>query len=177
MRKTSLLLFFFFFAANAFTQQVVDIEETAPYTLNGLEYGFYVTNERNKEVKGENYDRFELSIYVTNKSGCIKLLPLRFGQNGQVVDNNNTIAEFTIKNATGKRLTSKGGKVEAQPWYTNVKLDNPVGTPNGNTNVVNAQVGFAVKSGQTVSRKIIVIVPKGERPKVNCQLVYIPDLN
>jgi hypothetical protein len=177
MRKINLVLLLCFFALTASAQQVVDIEETTPYTLNGVEYGFYVTNERNKEVKGENYDRFELSIYVTNKSGCIKLFPLRFGQNGQLVENNNTVAEFTIKNATGKRLTSKGGKLEAQPWYTSVKLDNPVGTQSGSTNVVNAQVGFALRNSQTVSRKLIVIVPKGERPKVNCQVVYIPDLN
>lgn len=171
---TCTLLCLFSLFSNA--QQVAELEENTPFTMNGLDYGFYVTNERNKEVKGEEYDRLEISIYVTNKSNCIKLLPLRFGQNGQLLENNNSLAEFTVKNATGKRLTSKGGKVEAQAWYTQVKLDYAVPTANGPSYIVNAQVGFAIRSGQTLSRKLIVIVPKGERPKVNVRTIYIPDL-
>jgi hypothetical protein len=157
-------------------QQVVDLEENKPYTYNGLDYGFYVTNEGSKEVKGESYDRYELNLYVTNKSGCIKMFPLRLGQSGQLNDNDGyVVAEFNCKNATGKRLTAKSGKVEATPWYSQVKVD-PAQVSGTNNGMVNAQIGYAIKPGQTLTRRIIVIVPRGERPKLTCRIVYIPDV-
>ncbi len=155
-------------------QQIIDLEEKQPYENNGLEYGFYITNESSKEVKGEDFDRFEISLYVTNKSGCIKLIPFtnisNNGSNEEVV-----IAEYNCKNATGKRLTAKSGKVNARPFYTQVKEPDPVQP--SKYRYVNAQIGWAIKNGQTFTTKIIVIVPKGERPKMGCRIIYLPELN
>ena len=147
-------------------QSVVDLNENEGYKDNGLEYGYYISNESNKSVKGEDYDRYEVVLYVNNKSGCIKMIPFRTSVLNSSSEET-VLADFTIKNATGKRLTAKSGKVNAKPFYAYVKLND--GTK------VNAQAGYAVKNGESITNKIIVIVEKGQKPKVNCRLVYIPD--
>lgn len=148
-------------------QQIVELEENTPFSNNGLEYGYFITNEKSKGVKGEDYERYEINLYVTNKSGCIKLIPFPSGtdQNEEEI----TVAEFSCRNATGKRLTSKNGKVNAKPWFTQVKVTDE----SSKSKFVKAQVGFAIQNGQTLTNKIIVIVPKGERPKMTCRAVYI----
>jgi hypothetical protein len=176
MKKINCFLFSLFMILSAPAQQIVDLQENQAHVNNGIEYGYYVTNEQSKEVKGEEYDRYELELYATNKSGCVKLFPLRNTVLGSGTNENNLVANFTCKNATGKRLTAKTGKLEAQPWYANVVL--PGATQSGNqTQTVQAMVGYALRNGQTITRKIIVIVPKGERPKINCRIVFIPDMN
>jgi hypothetical protein len=155
-------------------QQVVDLKEGEPYTNNGLEYSFYITNEKNKEIKGEDFDRYEVEISVTNKSGCLKLIPIRSSSSGQA-STEVQVAEFNCINATGKRFTSKKGTVSAKPWYTNVRI--PDETVKEKFRMVYAQVGFAIRDGQSVSNRIIVIIPKGERPRFNCRMAHIPELN
>ncbi|MEP6674659.1 MAG: hypothetical protein ABJA78_05880 [Ferruginibacter sp.] len=147
-------------------QNVIDLNENEAYKENGLEYGYYISNESNKSVKGEDYDRYEVILYVNNKSGCIKIIPFRTSILNSSSDET-VVADFTIKNATGKRLTSKSGKVNAKPFYVYAKLND--GTK------INAQAGYAVRNGESITNKIIVIVEKGQRPKVNCRLVYIPE--
>ena len=84
------------------------------------------------------------------------------------------IAEFNCLNATGKRLTAKKGTVTAKPWYSNVRVADELAKDKYKT--VSAQIGYALRVGQTATNRIIVIVPKGERPKVNCRIIYLPDL-
>jgi hypothetical protein len=170
MKKYLVLALAFLFQLSTMAQKVVELTENTPVTENDLEYGFFITNEKNKSVKGEDYDRFELELYVNNKSSCIKIFPFKTNNLGQIDDNASYIlADFTVQNATGKRLTSKSGKVEAQPWYTMVKANNQA-------TVTQGMVGYAIKIGQSLTKKIIVIVPKGERPKINCKMSYIPQL-
>ncbi|HEY0752253.1 MAG TPA: hypothetical protein VGD26_13935 [Chitinophagaceae bacterium] len=156
-------------------QQVVDLEENIPYESNGLEYGYYISNETSKEVKGQDYERYEINLYVTNKSGCIRMIPFRQGGSGSSSSKDDIqVAEFNCTNATGKRLTAKKGAVAAKPWYTTVRI------PDDNTKdkyrTVNAQVGYAVRNGQTLTTRIIVIVPKDQKPKLNCRIIYLPEL-
>jgi hypothetical protein len=176
MRKLSCLLIGLFIFFSALAQQVVNLDENTPYSYNGLEYGFYITNESSKEVKGEDYYRYELNLYITNKSGCLKLIPFRAGWTGNSSGNNDEVmlAEFNCTNATGKRLTAKKGSVSAKPWYSNVKV--PDETTKEKYKIVNAQVGYAIRNGQTIANRIIVIVPKIERPKINCRIIYLPDI-
>lgn len=176
MRKSLISLAWVLFSLPVLSQQVVDLAENVPYAYNGLEYGFYISNESSKEVKGEAYQRYELNLYVTNKSGCLKLIPFRSGRNannGSGADEMQ-IAEFNCINATGKRLTAKKGVVTAKPWYTNVKI--PDEQAKDKYRMVNAEVGYAIRNGQTVTTKIIVIVPNNEKPKMNCRIIYFPDL-
>lgn len=161
----------------ASSQQVVNLEEGTPYTYNGLEYGFYITNESSKEVKGEDYDRYEVNLYVTNKSGCLKLIPFKSGWTGSSSGSDDDavmVAEFNCINATGKRLTAKKGSVSAKPFYTNARVRDE--TVKDKYKTVSAQIGYALRNGQTITSRIIVIVPKGERPKLNCHIIYLPEV-
>ncbi len=173
MKKMYSLLVVLFFCFQSFSQQIVDLGEDAPYSYNGLEYGFFVTNERSKEVKGDDYERYEVNLYVTNKSGCIKLIPFKTTSPGKS-EEQVVIAEFNCKNATGKRLTAKSGKISAKPWYTQIKLYDE--TQTSKYRFISAQAGYAIRNGETLTSRIIVIVPKGERPTINCRAIYFPEL-
>src|SRR5947199_4682471 len=96
--------------------------------------------------------RYEVSLYVTNRSGSIKLFPFSMTPAGS--EDEIPVAEFSCKNASGKRLTSKSGKVNAKPWFTQVKV--PDETQKDKFKFINAQVGYAIRNGQTVTTKIIV---------------------
>ena len=176
MKKAWVYSAIIFFSLPVFSQQVADLEENIPYSYNGLEYGFYISNQGSKEVKGEGYQRYELNLYVTNKSGCLKLIPFRSGWNANNSSGGDEmqIAEFNCLNANGKRLTAKKGVVTAKPWYTNVRI--PDEQAKDKYRMVNAEVGYAIRNGQTITTKIIVIVPKDEKPKMNCRIIYFPEL-
>jgi hypothetical protein len=177
MRKTVFLTAVLFFGINTGAQQVVNLEEGKPYSYNGLEYSYYISSESSKEVKGEDYERYEVNLSVTNTSGCLKLIPFKTGWNGSgstTSQDDVMIAEFNCTNATGKRLTAKKGSISAKPWYSNVRV--PDESVKDKYKTVNAQIGYALRNGQTVTSRIIVIVPKGERPKLNCRIIYLPEV-
>ena len=176
MTRSFFALLFFLFTLNGWSQQVVDLEENIPYSNNGFEYGYYISNESSKEVKGEDYERYEINLYVTNKSGCLKLIPFKIGWTGNINSSGDEIqvAEFNCKNATGKRLTAKKGTINAKPWYTNVRVQDDAVKDKYKT--VYAQVGYAIRNEQTITTRIIVIVPKGERPKMNCHIIYLQEV-
>jgi hypothetical protein len=173
MRKIFLFVIFLVIVFSSRSQQIVDLQENTPYEYNGLEYGFYITNEQSKEVKGDDYERYEVNLYVTNKSGCIKLIPFRTTTSGKA-EEQVVVAEFNCKNATGKRLTAKSGKLSAKPWVTQVKMYDEAQT--SKYRYVNAQAGYAIRNAETITTRIIVIVPKGERPAINCRAIYFPEL-
>jgi hypothetical protein len=145
MRKLLCLLIILFILFTAYSQQLVSVDENIPYTYNGLEYGFYITNESSKEVKGEDYYRYELNLYITNKSGCLKLIPFRAGWTSNSSGSNDEVmlAEFNCTNATGKRLTAKKGSVSAKPWYSSVRV--PDETAKDKYKIINAQAGYAMQ--------------------------------
>ena len=177
MRKTAILLLGLFYCMVNHAQQVVDLQEGKNYVYNGIEYGYYISNEGSKEVKGEDYERYEINLTVTNNSGCLKLIPMKtnFGSNTSSGSEDDVMmAEFNCTNATGKRLTSKKGTVNAKPYYSNVRIPDELVKDKYRT--ISAQVGYALRNGQSITNRIIVIVPKGERPKLNCRIVNIPEL-
>ena len=153
-------------------QQIVDLEENAPYSYNGFEYGFYISNERSKEVKADDFERYEVNVSIRNKCGSNKLIP--FKNSSSKPEEEIVVGEFNCKNATGKRFTAKTGKVNAKAWYSQVKLYDE--TQSSKYRFVNAMVGYAIRNGETLTNKIIVIVPKGEKPKMSCRAIYLPEL-
>jgi len=166
-----------FLAGSAFSQQVTSLEENVPYSFNGMDYGYYISNESSKEVKGEEFDRFEVTVYVTNKSGCLKLIPFKNGwvsSEGSGGKDEILVAEYNCTNATGKRMTAKKGLVGAKPWYSYVKVPDP--QAKDKYKMEHAQVGDAIRNGQTITNRIIVIVPKGEKPVFNCRIIDFPDI-
>ncbi len=158
--------------AVAVKAQVTTLEEKKTENLNGIEFGYYIRNEQEKTVKDEEYSRFEITFYAVNKSGCSKI----FLDRGNIVsssssDASSTIASFSCLNANGKRFTSKGGSVKAKEFYVNVKV-----RENDKDVSRSAKAGYIFRNGETISSNIIVLVPKGERPKVQCMVNSLNEL-
>ncbi len=160
---------------NGIAQKTHLLQENIFVVENGLNYGYTIKSERTKEVKGEEYDRFEIEVLVTNNSGCNKSFPLQLKE-GKLLTNTIKLAEFSVKNATGKRLTSKGAKIEAEKIMQLVKVEQ-VQIAGNNEGIVNAVIGFGVRNAQTIRKTLTVIVPKGQRPDVTCTSFNIPDSN
>ena len=169
MKKLFLSLFLMPLLASA--QMAYDIEEGHPTEVNGIEYGFEIRNERKKDVKDETFNRFEITVYATNKSGCTKLMFPRqtvFGTEYQEV-----IAQYDCLNATGKRLTSKSGTVKAKefsvPYTTTIR--NSEGKDVSNT--VRVRAGNVFRNGESITENFIVIIPDGERPRMKVRIKEI----
>jgi hypothetical protein len=167
MNKATLLLLFQFFILNFCLGQILSLEEKKPVLENGIEYGFSIKNEQIKSAKGEEYSRYEITLYATNKTGCSKLYADRKSLLSGTEDPN-LIATFTCNNANGKRLTAKGGKVRAREFYITANV-----TENGKEVSKSVKAGFLFRNNETIKDNIIVLVPKGERPIIECT-VNIP---
>ncbi len=149
--------------------QIVNLEEKKPETIEGIEYGYFIKNEQQKTVKDEEYNRFEITLYATNKSGCTKIYAERISLLSSEAAN--IIAGFNCTNANGKRLTAKAGNVKARDFYVNAKLQE-----NGKEVTKTVKVGYIFRNGETLKTNIIVLVPKGERPVIQFTANNLPEL-
>jgi hypothetical protein len=146
-----------------------ELEEKKPQTIDGIEYGYFIKNEQLKNVKDEEYARFEISLYASNKSGCTKI----YSDRGAVLSSDaaNLLASFNCSNANGKRLTAKSGNVKARDFYVNAKVQE-----NGKEVTRSVKAGYIFRNGETLRTNIIVLVPKGERPVMQCAANNLPEL-
>jgi hypothetical protein len=167
--KTSFLILALLFCSSAVFCQTADLAEKMPATFDGIEYGYLIKNEQVKSAKGEEYSRFEITLYVTNKSGCTKLYAQRNTYRND--DYSNLLATFNCSNANGKRLTSKSGTVRAREFYVPVKQKE-----NGKEVTQSVQAGYMFRNGETIKNTIIVLVPKDERPVVQCTVNNLQEL-
>ena len=150
-------------------QPASDISEDEPAQLNGIEYGYSIRNESKKEVGNKGtFNRFELTVYVANKSGCTKLFFPRQTTFG--LQNQDLLAQFDCINATGARLTSKNSTVRARPF--SVPYSTSTKNPDGKlvTSTVQVQAGHMLENGETITDNLIVIVPDGERPRLRVRI-------
>ena len=166
--KTSFLIAILFYCMPAFSQ-VTDIDEKKPETADGIEYGYYIKNEQVKSVKDEEYGRFEITLYATNKSGCTKIYADKISIASS--ESSNLIASFNCTNANGKRLTAKSGTVKARDFYVNAKVQE-----NGKDVTRSVKAGYIFRNGETLKTNIIVLVPKGERPVIQFTANDLPEL-
>ncbi len=169
-RKTSFLILTIQFFCLASFCQLIDLEEKKPATDNGIEYGYTIKNEQVKNAKGEDYSRYEITLYASNKSGCTKIYSDRSGflSSGE---SPNLIATFNCNNANGKRLTAKSGTVKARDFYINARI-----TENGKEVTRSVKAGYIFRNGDMLKDNIIVLVPKGERPVLQCTLNNLQEL-
>jgi hypothetical protein len=169
LRKMSFLLLSFLIACNTLSAQTADLEEKKPATFDGIEYGYIIKNEQTKSAKGEEYGRFEITLYITNKSGCTRL----FGEGSAAIskDAANLLATFYCTNANGKRLTSKSVSVKARDFNVAVKVKE--GDKEFNRQV---KAGYIFRNGETIRSSMIVLVPLNEKPIINCSLNALPEL-
>lgn len=168
-RKTSFLLSIMLIASAAASAQIIDLAEKKPAFVNEVEYGYIIKNEQTKNAKGEEYGRYEITLYATNKSGCTRL----FAERSTIysTDAPNLLATFNCTNANGKRLTAKSGDVKARDFNVNVKVKE------GDKEVTRlVRAGYMFRNGETLKTNIIVLVPLGERPVINCSLNALPEM-
>jgi len=172
MKKTLFisLLSLCFYISKA--QNVIDITEGKSMVSNGIEYSYAISNERDEE----SYSRYEVTIMAQNKSGC-QLIYLKNDNVLSLFDSDpSAIARFECLNATGKRLTSKGANLKAKAFY--VPYSQPEKNAEGKTVFRNVKVqgGYLLKNGSSVSNDLIVIVPKGERPRFKIRVQNFTEL-
>jgi hypothetical protein len=146
-------------ATLAQSQEVFEVIEDKPTAQNGIEYSYTIRNERTEE----SYSRYEVTIMAQNKSGCPLIYFKKAGDelNSIFEGDPSAIARFECMNATGKRLTSKGANVKAKAFKVPF-------TQNGTTTQIEG--GYLLKNGSKVSTDLIVIVPKGEKPKFKVRI-------
>lgn len=163
--KYLLSLMFLLVNLLSFAQNVVELTEDKPSASNGIEYTYTIRNERTEDT----YSRYEVSVMAQNKSGCMLIYFKKAGDelNSIFEGDPSAIARFECMNATGKRLTSKGANVKAKAFKVPF-------TQNGTT--IQVEGGFLLKNGSTVSTDLIVIVPKGERPKFKVRTQQFAEL-
>ncbi|MBL0357586.1 MAG: ABC transporter permease [Chitinophagaceae bacterium] len=163
---------------NCFSQ-VLDIEEKAPVPDNGFEYGYIIKNEQVKSAGGEEYSRYELTLYITNKSGCTKMYKEKTALFS--FESSNLLATFNCRNANGKRLTSKSGQVKARDFYISIKRKPTEKEKEANEKekeiTERVKAGYIFRNGETLKDNIIVWVPKGEKPQIQCTVNMLDELN
>ena len=167
--KTSFLILLFLLSFSTAFCQIADLTEKKPVTYDGIEYGYLIKNEQTKTAKGEEYSRFEITLFATNKSGCTKLYAQRTSY--RTDDYPNLLATFNCSNANGKRLTAKSGTVKARDFYVPVKIKE-----NGKEVTQNVQAGYMFRNGETIKTNIIVLVPKDEKPVLQCSVNNLQEL-
>lgn len=146
-------------------QNVVELKEDTPAENKGIEYSYTIRNERTEDT----YSRYEVTVMATNKSGCMLIYLKRENDDTRSIFEGDlsAIARFECVNATGRRLTSKGANVRARPFTVPY-------TVNGST--IQVEGGYLLRNGTSVSADIIVIVPKGERPKFKVRIQDFAEL-
>lgn len=164
------ILFLLVASSVARAQQAKPLTEETPFSVDGIEYGYSIKNVNNKEVSNKDFSRYEVTLYATNKSECSRIV--LFGQSlNQFEFENRTLAKFDCVNATGARLTSKTGEVNAKPMYVIARVttkDDKCKTIIENQKV---HVGYYIGAGETVQENVIFIVPLNSKPDIKLRIV------
>jgi hypothetical protein len=168
MKKVLIVLMSVFsLGANA---QTKTITEETPIVMDGIEYGYSIKNANVKEISNKDFSRFEVTLYATNKSECSRIV--LFGQNMNQFDSQiQTLAKFDCVNATGARLTSKSGEVNAKPMFVNARVNTR--DDKGRSIIENqkVQIGYFIGVGETVEQTVIFIVPLNSKPEIKVRTI------
>ena len=152
-------------------QAIFDVTSSRPIEVNGIEYGYSIRNECKKDfINLGTFKRYELVVYVTNKSGSSKVFNPRqtsFGTRDQ-----DLLAHFDCLNATGAKLTSKTIAIRARSFSTpyEASAKNAPTDPAVVSTTSLSQRGHLFANGETITNNIIVIVPDGEDPHMRVRL-------
>lgn len=155
----------------SFAQQGYDLQPGKPQAVNGVEYGYEVRNEAEKNTNSGSSTRYQLTLYVTNRSGCTKYLWPRQTWLGET--DQDVLAEFDCINATGQRFTEKSNKVRATSFSIPIRQTTRGADGKDITRTVTTKVGHILREGQTASAQMTVIVPQGQEPKLRVRVVEI----
>lgn len=149
-------------------QQTFSVTDSLPVTWNGLKAGYTITSESEKEVgKKGDFSRYKIYFWLTNTGTEARILYRKPGNNGHTGSLSNIIALFKCSNATGARLTNKNASMELQPCRLDASIETK--DPNSDktiTQSVQANIGYWIRPGETVSKTYPMIFPLNERPVV-----------
>ena len=155
------------FSASA--QSVYDLAPAKPAKIDGIEYGYSIHAECQKEVLNVGtFRRYELIVYVANKSGGPLVFPARRTNFG--VKNQDLLAHFDCLNATAAKLTSKTTAIRARPQTpvheaSAKQSDDVPALPD-----VTLPTGHLLENGETITKSLVVIVPDGEQPQMRVRV-------
>ena len=155
-------------ALHPVAQQTFTVYDSLPVTVNGLQAGYSISSESEKEVgKKGDFSRFKIRFYLTNTSSQAQILyrkPAIIGGSGSLSP---ILALFKCTNATGARLTNKMASMEMQPCRIEATVeDKECGTDKTVQHVRQVDIGYWIKPGETITRTYPMIVPLNQKPEV-----------
>ena len=172
MKSLLLLISFCFAVSFVFSQQSLSLKDNDPQTINGIELGFRINKESSKKAGDDEYSRYVLEVYAINKSDCSKYIYYRNDGIFSSSSSDNLIATFYVRNANGKRFTSREAKVNAKDWWVRVKVTEKDSNGKDVTRLRDMPAGYIFRRGDQLRNQITVLVPKGEQPNVEVALQY-----
>lgn len=166
------LLLFIMIAASSYAkaQQSKTITEEAPLAADAIEYGYSIKNVSTKEVSDKEFSRYEVTLYVTNKSECSRVVLLEQSLS-QLFSDARVLAKYDCINATGARLTSKSGEVSAKPMYVTARVSTKDDKGKSVTENQKVQIGYYLGVGETAEENVIFIVPLNAKPEIKVRVV------
>lgn len=146
------------------------ITEETPFLADGIEYGYSIRNAGSKEVSNKDFSRYEVTLYATNKGECSRII--FFGQSLNLFESDNrALAKFDCVNATGARLTTKTGELNAKPMFVTARVNTRDEKGKATTENQKVQVGYYIGAGETVEENVIFIVPLNSKPDIKVRVV------
>ena len=173
MKDFLLFIGCYFITLTTFAQQSQSLKDNEPQTINGIEVGFRINKESAKKAGDDEYSRYVLEVYAINKSECSKYFYYRNDASYSGINTDNLVATFYVRNANGKRFTSREAKLNAKDWWVRVRVTEKDTNGKDVTRLRDMPAGYVFKRGDQLRNQITVLVPKGEQPAVEVALQYI----
>ncbi len=162
-------LFVFLFCSiglppDAVSQAFHPLREGTDLAIDGFNLRYDITNARSTSYRGANYERYEIQVSLTKTEAPFFHI---FDKSGNVQPlEQDKLAEFTCLNAVGIRLTALNTTLPLPLLYTKViQLDQEP--------IEQLPVGVGMQIGESLTNRIIVIVPEGEAPEMKAA-VFLP---
>lgn len=140
------------------------LREGTDLPIDGFNLRYDITNARSTSYRGANYERYEIPVSLTKTEAPFFHI---FDRSGDVQPlEQDKLAKFTCLNAVGIRLTSLNTTIPLPILYTKViQVDQEP--------IEQLPVGYGMQVGESLTSRIIVIVPEGEAPHLKAAL-FIP---
>ena len=152
----------------SYSQQTINVTDAAPVTYNGLQAGYTLETEEEKEVgKKGDFSRFKIHFFLTNTSAEAVIMYRRPNFGGHFGSASNNIAQFNCLNATGARLTNKMVNISLKDCSIEAMVtqrDCATGKDVQVSQMVN--IGYWIKPGETINVTTPMIVPLNEKPNM-----------
>ncbi|HMP93279.1 MAG TPA: hypothetical protein PKD90_10435 [Phnomibacter sp.] len=130
---------------------------------DGIEFGYRIIEEDTRTAGNEELSRYRIRVVARN-TGCLK--HFRYRETGSAQSRQNLICTFTVLNATGRRLTTRDASLNAREWWIPVQVEEKNSEGKTVTRARDMMAGWAFRPGENLENTITVLVPKGERPRV-----------